>query len=215
MTNITFPDEAQAFLEKAIKQIKIRKIVINCFLFSIPVILCIISLYTSVRETNIARKQFLSANEYTERIHDCFLEALVIWCFGMLFMVALAIAMTTYMNRYIEVITRLSKTDLLKLKTMNEGLLCYQKYWTPYIINKQEVVVFELLTVKYFNINKLNFITITRRIVKGGFVYIITAGANNDENKLKITGMNIFLAENLIKEVLAVNPKIKVKRWND
>ncbi len=34
MTSIIFPDEAEAFLTKAIKQVKIRKAVINCILFN-------------------------------------------------------------------------------------------------------------------------------------------------------------------------------------
>ena len=53
MTSIIFPDEAEAFLTKAIKQVKIRKAVINCILFSLPIILCAYVIYNSIFETGI------------------------------------------------------------------------------------------------------------------------------------------------------------------
>ena len=98
---------------------------------------------------------------------------------------------------------------------MNEHLFFYQRYLTPYIIRKQEIIVFKLFSIQYFNMSNIAFINLGQ-LQRRHPLYKLTVGFDNDKNKYSIGNIrNIFLAENLIKEVLAVNPKIKVKRWND
>ncbi|MFD1603404.1 hypothetical protein [Flavobacterium artemisiae] len=201
--------EQQKYLEEYNKQIKLRIKLFICFCLVVTLIVPLWFFIYTVLETNSLGKELIGQESYNSRMNDSYLFSFTM--FGLLFLLMspMILLFRNHYQQYFSLINSLSKADLLKVKVVNDNLSFIYKYTPPYVIKEKSILLFHVFRSPIIiKVEEIKTIDVNRIKVKMGYVYLITI-TTSEKKRISLPDSE-FLKENLINEVMKINPNIRL-----
>ncbi|KAF2507625.1 hypothetical protein EYY60_16855 [Flavobacterium zhairuonense] len=202
--------QSREYLKEYCKQLNNRKKIFIWFCIAITSIGPIWFFIYTVSETNALGKALIGEERYNSRMDDSYLYSFIILGLTLLILSPLVYIFKSFINQQISLITSFSDVDLLKVRFVNDRLSFIEKYFPPYIINENVIVITHIFLGKIIiDINKINAVNFKRMRVKGGYVYVFDIITSTQKKRISLSDDKI-LKENLLNEILNINPNVKM-----
>lgn len=188
-------------MRQFIQQIKKRKRIATYLIIGLVLLISGAFFYLTANETWAMGIEKLGEERYTARMKDSYLYAALL----SLMAIPLILALNPFINRYIEVVNTLSKSEMERLQKQNEVAPFFNKYLPGFIAKDKSILFFKFFKTTEIHYKDIDKITLGH--TKGGYYLHI---------KTKTSFFIGVMAENystlisMIEYCKEINPEIAV-----
>ncbi|WP_316795399.1 hypothetical protein [Pedobacter agri] len=204
-------NDQHAFLTRYISKNQFVKKLGLIVCFAICILVPLIFIIYTVKETNAFGKDLLGTERYNERMKDNYLYAAIMFVALLAVITPFAYLLHRFFNRYLIILNSLNGKDIDRVRKITKNLGVLERYSPSCIFKENTVTFFTLFKAHTFSFFDINRIKVTRVSYKG-VSYIIAI--ETVSGKLNYRFNDLMMTRSLVDEAYSANSKIDINNRN-